>query len=221
MKTTRLFLFVLLVAALSGCSATDDPVVSGNPENPTPENEFKDVGITMEDWIPEEDPTCYHSYFRVQNGSNHRIYFNVTLPLSVGGHYYYILPGEQATHWFTDEYVPYYNEYPLMDDLKLMGTIDLYFDAPKPGEFEQVVGGRPGHTRSLSPDLDTCSVHSFSRSYPDSPTPAPVDPSRWVRERFSDRRVRWTLRINNDDHDEAVRQTLERWSDPDYVRPKF
>ena len=49
----------------------------------------------------------------------------------------------------------------------------------------------------------------------DSPRATPKDPARWTFERFSDYRVRWTYRITNEDHDEAVRQTLERWADRD------
>ena len=218
MKTTRLILVLLLAIGLSGCSADDDPAGTSQvppevPEVPDKqEPEFKDVGETMEDNESDEDWECYYNYYRIQNGSDHRLYFNLTLPLSCGGMFYYLQPGEQATHWFTLEYVPRYSEHPLLENLSMLGTLDLYFNAPKPGEFEDI-NGLPGVPRGLAPELDTCATYIFSELEPNSPKSTPLDPAQWKVERFNDHRIRWTYKVTNADREEAVRQTLERWKD--------
>lgn len=217
MKSTRLILILLLTIGLSGCSASDDPAATPQgpsevPETPTTDDEFKDKGMSMEDWIPYETPGCCSNYFRIQNGSDHRIYYGLTLYKGSGRMYHYILPGEQTTDLFTLEYVPYYDEFPLIENLSQLGTLDLYFNAPKPGEFEDI-NGLPGIPRGLSPELDTCAIYGFSKLEPNSAAATPLDPSQWTFEKFSDHRVRWTYRVTNAIHDEAVRQTLERWKD--------
>lgn len=208
---------VLLASGLSGCSASDDPATTPPgppevPETPTTDDEFKDVGESMEDCIPYETPGCCSNYFRIQNGSDHRLWFNVRLPLSSGGRFFYILPGEQATHLFTLEYVPFYDEHPLLEELNMLGNMDLYFNAPAPDDFEPI-NGLPGQTRELSPELDTCALYYFNELEPNSPKATPKDPAQWKVERFNDHRIRWTYKVTNADREEAVRQTRERWKD--------
>ena len=78
--------------------------------------------------------------------------------------------------------------------------------------FRRSAGENRGQQRWLADDLDTMALYSFYEGLEyDSPRATPKDPARWTFERFSDYRVRWTYRITNEDHDEAVRQTLERW----------
>lgn len=58
-------------------------------------------------------------------------------------------------------------------------------------------------------------MYVFTALEPNSPKKTPKDPSQWKFEKFSDHSVRWTYRITNEDHDEAVRQTEERWAEKD------
>ena len=41
----------------------------------------------------------------------------------------------------------------------------------------------------------------------------PRDQLQWVSEKVDGNSVCWTYRITNGDHDEAVRQILERWTE--------
>lgn len=110
------------------------------------------------------------------------------------------------------EYVPYYDEYPLLEDLGMPGTLDLYFNVPKPGEFEDI-SGLPGIPRGLAPELDTFVRYRFSKLEPNSAIATPLDPAQWGINRFNDHRIRWTYKVTNADRKEVVRQTLERWAD--------
>lgn len=104
----------------------------------------------------------------------------------------------------------------LITDLTMMGFIQFWVNAPAPNEFPPLGGGKPGQQRWLADDLDTMAQYSFYEGLEyDSPRATPKDPARWTFEQPSDYRVRWTYRITNEDHDEAVRQTLIRWAEKD------
>ena len=97
-----------------------------------------------------------------------------------------------------------------------MGWITFWVNAPAPGEFPPIVGGRPGQQRWLADDLDTMAQYSFYDGLEyNSKEATPKDPARWTFEKFNDHRVRWTYRVTNADYDEAVRQTEERWAEKD------
>lgn len=100
----------------------------------------------------------------------------------------------------------------LIEDLKALGWIYFYFNVPPRNELPEVV---PGVPRNVCPELDTCAMYSFFEPTITSETPTPRDQSQWVFEKVDENSVRWTYRITNGDHDEAVRQTLERWADRD------
>ena len=171
----------------------------------------------MEENIDEEILGCYYNYFRFQNASDHTVYIGFATIYGWESTVLYIRPGEQATHWVVLERLPGIGLVDvLVTDLSMMGFIQFWVNAPAPNEFPPLGGGKPGQQRWLADDLDTMALYSFYEGLEyDSPRATPKDPARWTFERFSDYRVRWTYRITNEDHDEAVRQTLERWADRD------
>ena len=181
------------------------------------EPEFRDVNRTMEDWIPLEAEGNYHNYFRFQNASDHTFYFNVSTKYGSEPLVTYIRPGEQGTDLITLAKAPITGlTDALITDLSLMGWITFWVNAPAPGEFPPIVGGRPGQQRWLADDLDTMAQYSFYDGLEyNSKEATPKDPARWTFEKFNDHRVRWTYRITNEDHGVAVRQTLERWAKKD------
>ena len=74
---------------------------------------------------------------------------------------------------------------------------------------------------------DTCAMYSFFDPMTELQRGTPRDQLQWVSEKVDGNSVRWTYRITNGDHDEAVRQTLERWAEkedeeeyPDYDQGK-
>lgn len=199
-SSIRLLLAVpLLLLLFIGCSKSDDPV---------PDRVFKDIGKTMEDRIPYESPTCYYNYFRVQNASDHTLYWGLNTKFSSDMTLLYIRPGEQSTDLIIMEYFPGLHDYDiLIDNLMALGAVEFYFNA-KPISM-------PG-AKVPNKYCDTCAIHIYTELLPNSPEATPKDPTQWQFEKFSDHRVRWTYRITDADHAEAVRQTLERWKD----RPK-
>lgn len=189
----------LLFSLITGCSKSDMPA---------PDKVFRDVGTTMEENEHYEQPTCYYNYFRFQNDSDHTLYFGMTTDVSSSERYYYIRPGEQATHWFTMEYAPGLGRnHILIEKLTALGIVELYFNAPSPKEMQEESWWR-------IPDLrkDTCAYFVFKEVVTSSEA-TPLDQSQWKFEKYSDHRVRWTYRVTNADHGVAVRQTLERWAD--------
>ena len=204
---------LLLFLAPLGCSDPDAP----SPEQPPAEPEFIDVTESTEEHIEKETPGCYYNYFRFQNASDHTVYIGFATIYGWESTVLYIRPGEQATHWVVLERLPGIGLVDvLVTDLSMMGFIQFWVNAPAPNEFPPLGGGKPGQQRWLADDLDTMALYSFYEGLEyDSPRATPKDPARWTFERFSDYRVRWTYRITNEDHDEAVRQTLERWADRD------
>lgn len=209
--------FPVLMTALIGlsfsCSKSDPASEILLPQEP----EFRDVNRTMEDWIPLEAEGNYHNYFRFQNASDHTFYFNVSTKYGSEPLVTYIRPGEQGTDLITLAKAPITGlTDALITDLSLMGWITFWVNAPAPGEFPPIGGGRPGQQRDLADDLDTMAQYSFYDGLEyDSREATPKDPARWTFEQFNDHRVRWTYRITNEDHGVAVRQTLERWAKKD------
>lgn len=203
-------LMTALIGLSFSCSKSDSTSEVLLPQEP----EFRDVNRTMEDWIPLEAEGNYHNYFRFQNASDHTFYFNVSTKYGSEPFVTYIRPGEQGTDLITLAKAPLTGlTDALITDLSLMGWITFWVNAPAPGEFPPIVGGRPGEQRWLADDLDTMAQYSFYDGLEyDSKEATPKDPARWTFEKFNDHRVRWTYRITNEDHGVAVRQTLERWA---------
>lgn len=202
-------LMTALIGLSFSCSKSDSTSEVLLPQEP----EFRDVNRTMEDWIPLEAEGNYHNYFRFQNASDHTFYFNVSTKYGSEPLVTYIRPGEQGTDLITLAKAPITGlTDALITDLSLMGWITFWVNAPAPGEFPPIVGGRPGQQRWLADDLDTMAQYSFYDGLEyNSKEATPKDPARWTFEKFNDHRVRWTYRITNEDHGVAVRQTLERW----------
>jgi hypothetical protein len=203
-------LMTALIGLSFSCSKSDSTSEVLLPQEP----EFRDVNRTMEDWIPLEAEGNYHNYFRFQNASDHTFYFNVSTKYGSEPLVTYIRPGEQGTDLITLAKAPITGlTDALITDLSLMGWITFWVNAPAPGEFPPIVGGRPGQQRWLADDLDTMAQYSFYDGLEyNSKEATPKDPARWTFEKFNDHRVRWTYRITNEDHGVAVRQTLERWA---------
>lgn len=206
-------LMTALIGLSFSCSKSDSTSEVLLPQEP----EFRDVNRTMEDWIPFEAEGNYHNYFRFQNASDHTFYFNVSTKYGSEPLVTYIRPGEQGTDLITLAKAPITGlTDALITDLSLMGWITFWVNAPAPGEFPPIVGGRPGQQRWLADDLDTMAQYSFYDGLEyNSKEATPKDPARWTFEKFNDHRVRWTYRITNEDHGVAVRQTLERWAKKD------
>lgn len=213
MKTTRLFLIMLLAAALCGCSQSDDPGETPDNPDPNPETpqEFKDANRSMEDWLCEEAEGNYHNYFLFQNDSSFPVWFYMTTKYARHGTIWYIRPGEQATDLKTMSPHPALEKYEiLITDLKALGAIDFYFNGPTPEEMKENI------LRIPNKDQDTLATYNFYEELKyNSPEATPEDPTQWKFEKFTDHRVRWTYRITDADHAEAVRQTLERWAQKD------
>ena len=206
-------LMTALIGLSFSCSKSDSTSEVLLPQEP----EFRDVNRTMEDWIPLEAEGNYHNYFRFQNASDHTFYFNVSTKYGSEPLVTYIRPGEQGTDLITLAKAPITGlTEAQITDLSLKGWITFWVNAPAPGEFPPIVGGRPGQQRWLADDLDTMAQYSFYDGLEyNSKEATPKDPARWTFEKFNDHRVRWTYRITNEDHGVAVRQTLERWAKKD------
>lgn len=198
MKTSILLLISLFLFSV-GCSKSEEPI---------PEKIFKDVGQSMEDNVPNELPESYYNYFRIQNDSDHTIYFSVITkycPWIINNHY--IHPGEQATEIIVmDYYAALPSHYILIDDLTALKSVQFYFNAPSPEEMWEISPARIPNLRQ-----DTCGLYMFDKTI-SSTEATPLDPSQWVVEKFTDHRIRWTYRVTNADHGVAVQQTLERWA---------
>nr|QRW39623.1 hypothetical protein [bacterium] len=70
---------------------------------------------------------------------------------------------------------------------------------------------------TLGPEKDTAMLYNFIKPMTEEMVGTPRDPARWEYEEFPDRprAVRWTIHITNEDYEEAVRATTERWKDWD------
>lgn len=209
---TRIYVslgMLLLLLAPFGCSDSEAVGILP-PDDP----EFEDVNKPMEYYTPLEEQGRYYSYFRFQNASDYPVIFAINSQLMASMEEVEILPGQQGTWLQTME--PYsWIEDPnliLIEDLKALGWIHFYFNVPPEDERPEIL---PGIPRPVWHTTDTCAMYSFFEPTITSETPTPRDQSQWVFEKVDENSVRWTYRITNGDHDEAVRQTLERWADRD------
>ena len=201
---------LLLFLASLGCSdkAENTSPEAPSEEQPTPKPEkpeFVDKNTTMEENIGEEYPDCYYTYFRMQNASPENVIFFISTKMSASGDMIRIAPGEQGTWgqmmekmlWIDDNDV-------LVKNLDALGFVQLYFNVPPITE---------DNYHAITPDVDTCAQYSFFDPMTELQRGTPRDQLQWVSEKVDGNSVRWTYRITNGDHDEAVRQTLERWAE--------
>lgn len=202
MKTSiRLLLgFQALLWLCSACTKSDVP---------TPDKTFREVNITMEEHIQNERPGSYYSYFVYQNDSDYNLYLSMNTDYLHDMIIQYIEPGEQVTRWVTmGKYPGYTQNEILIEDLTALGWIDFFPNALTPEELSKA-----DRISIPNDEQDTCATYTFENLTPHAPMTTPKDPTQWTFEKFSDHRVRWTYRVTNAIHDEAVRQTLERWKD--------
>lgn len=92
----------------------------------------------------------------------------------------------------------------LIKDLnKGLTAVEIYYRDDKAG--------------TLGPEKDTAMLYNFIKPMTEEMVGTPRDPARWEYEEFPDRprAVRWTIHITNEDYEEAVRATTERWKDWD------
>lgn len=221
MKTIRFILGICLVSlALWGCSKSEDPTPPAEPEPPAEKtfidtNETAEEAALREEFLEAEEPpygVC-HNFFRVQNDSDHTLWWDIKFMFTGGYIQYYLRPGEQATHLITMNYTAFTDpNFVLMQSFKDMGLewIEFFVNAPTQEEMKEI-----SKYRSLDKDLDTLAKYEFYDGiYPvNYPLATPKDYTQWTFEKITDHRVRWTYRFTNEDRWEAVRQTLERWKD--------
>ena len=201
---------LLLFLASLGCSdkAENTSPEAPSEEQPTPKPEkpeFVDKNTTMEENIGEEYPDCYYTYFRMQNASQENAIFFISTKMSASGDMIRIAPGEQGTWgqmmekmlWIDDNDV-------LVKNLDALGFVQLYFNVPPITE---------DNYHAITPDVDTCAQYSFFDPMTELQRGTPRDQLQWVSEKVDGNSVCWTYRITNGDHDEAVRQILERWAE--------
>ena len=201
---------LLLFLAPLGCS---DKAESPAPETPPeeqpvqPSEEYKEMYHSMEDNIKDEEPSLYYTYFRMRNASDQPLYIAVRARMNPYGFFYYLKPKEQATHWRCTENCAGLNfdmDQVLIKDLnKGLTAVEIYYRDDKAG--------------TLGPEKDTAMLYNFIKPMTEEMVGTPRDPARWEYEEFPDRprAVRWTIHITNEDYEEAVRATTERWKEWD------
>ena len=161
----------------------------------------------MEDNIKDEEPSLYYTYFRMRNASDQPLYIAARVRRNPYGFFYYLKPKEQATHWCCIENCAGLNfdmDQVLIKDLnKGLDYLEIYYRNDKAG--------------TLGPEKDTAMLYNFIKPMTEEMVGTPRDPARWEYEEFPDRprAVRWTIHITNEDYEEAVRATTERWKDWD------
>ncbi len=161
----------------------------------------------MEDNIKDEEPSLYYTYFRMRNASDQPLYIAARVRRNPYGFFYYLKPKEQATHWCCIENCAGLNfdmDQVLIKDLnKGLDYLEIYYRDDKAG--------------TLAPEKDTAMLYKFMVPMTEEMVGTPRDPARWEYEEFPDRprAVRWTIHITNEDYEEAVRATTERWKDWD------
>ena len=203
---------LLLFLAPLGCSdKAESPAPEAPPEEqPTPEPEpekpeFVDANKSMEEYMKTEDPDCYYTYFRMQNASQENVIFFISTKMSASGDMIRIAPGEQGTWGQTMEKMSWIDDNDvLVKNLDALGFVELYFNVPPAEDINY---------RLVSYRDDTCAMYSFFDPMTELQRGTPRDQLQWVSEKVDGNSVRWTYRITNGDHDEAVRQTLERWAE--------
>ena len=203
---------LLLFLAPLGCSdKAESPAPETPPEEqPTPEPEpekpeFVDANKSMEEYMKTEDPDCYYTYFRMQNASQENVIFFISTKMSASGDMIRIAPGEQGTWGQTMEKMSWIDDNDvLVKNLDALGFVELYFNVPPAEDINY---------RLVSYRDDTCAMYSFFDPMTELQRGTPRDQLQWVSEKVDGNSVRWTYRITNGDHDEAVRQTLERWAE--------
>ena len=172
-----------------------------------PSEEYKEMYHSMEDNIKDEEPSLYYTYFRMRNASDQPLYIAARVRRNPYGFFYYLKPKEQATHWCCIENCAGLNfdmDQVLIKDLnKGLDYLEIYYRNDKAG--------------TLGPEKDTAMLYNFIKPMTEEMVGTPRDPARWEYEEFPDRprAVRWTIHITNEDYEEAVRATTERWKDWD------
>ena len=201
---------LLLFLAPLGCSdKAESPAPETPPEEqPTPEPEkpeFVDANKSMEEYMKTEDPDCYYTYFRMQNASQENVIFFISTKMSASGDMIRIAPGEQGTWGQTMEKMSWIDDNDvLVKNLDALGFVELYFNVPPAEDINY---------RLVSYRDDTCAMYSFFDPMTELQRGTPRDQLQWVSEKVDGNSVCWTYRITNGDHDEAVRQILERWAE--------
>lgn len=220
MKRGILLLVLGLMGCLlpAGCSKSDEADPKPPPkEEPAPEEgEFKDVGWTMEEFMEDEDDSCFYSFFRFQNASDYVVTYHLGFFGAAMMETGEIHPGEQATTWVTMSYLhfpgqpePTEDEFLALDLYDAVWIIRFFVNYPPPEERPIVVGDPLTPNR----EIDTLAEYNFLERPITTTGQTPLNQSKWVFERPDTNTVRWTYRITNAEHDEAVRQTMIRWAD--------
>ena len=200
---------LLFLAPLSCSNKAESPAPETPPEEqPTPEPEkpeFVDANKSMEEYMKTEDPDCYYTYFRMQNASQENVIFFISTKMSASGDMIRIAPGEQGTWGQTMEKMSWIDDNDvLVKNLDALGFVELYFNVPPAEDINY---------RLVSYRDDTCAMYSFFDPMTELQRGTPRDQLQWVSEKVDGNSVCWTYRITNGDHDEAVRQILERWAE--------
>ena len=203
MKALHYTLIFLGCCRMASCGK-EDTVPAVPPDNPNGgQQEYVDLTAgykergnigSMEDFIPQESPRddCYYNYFCLCNDSDHKVAVHLCSKYTSRDCYVYL--NSKWTTLFAQEIFGTYQD-GLIESFDDMHWLDIIYD--------DIDVAPP----SVKPEM-LYEFYSFNQG--NDYTGTPGDESTWIKERFTDRRVRWVYKFTNEDYDRAVKLRDER-----------
>lgn len=197
MKTLHYYL--LLIVAMLFLGARCESEKNGPKPYVDPTAGFTEIGVCdMEKNIPKEAPysDCYYNYFCFCNASDH--YIQVQLNSKYTYLNAYMDPETKFSTLVANEIFGSYTE-GLIESISALRRLDVIYDEREP-------------TPLFGKDAIYESYYEFDKN---DFTGTLGDDSKWIKERFTDRRIRWVYIFTNADYERAKKLSEERteWRD--------
>lgn len=204
MKALHYYLLIIVAMLFLGARCESEKNVpkpeSDEPEYVDPTAGFTEIGVCdMEKNIPKEEsyPTVFYNYFCFCNASDHYIQFEMQSKFGFTNGY--MEPGTKFSTLLVNELFGTYDE-GLIESIYSIRRFEIMYD-DKRSPFVYT----PEGIYEFYYEFDK---NDYSGTFGDE--------SKWIKERFTDRRVRWVYIFTNEDYERAKKISEERTDAPEW-----